>query len=195
MTRRISRLPPPAHVADPRQTRIRRTAAEDVDALPDLLANAASGVFCFQDHVHECSATATRPRAPPRKPSCGCVERCRGTVPRQAFGTWVLRLAVTAAGDQRRRVASDKSAPLSLASLEAVRGQRPEAAELLASLAALSPALRAPLVLRKVYGYGYAEIAALLGKPTGTVKAAVRRGRAAVIEELQRRRAPEGEGA
>ena len=33
---------------------------------------------------------------------------------------------------------------------------------LLAAMAALSAALRAPLVLREVYGYEYAEIAALL---------------------------------
>ena len=51
-----------------------------------------------------------------------------------------------------------------------------------------------PPVLREVYGYEYAEIAALLGKPVGTVKAAVHRGRAAVLEKLERRRAPEGEG-
>ena len=61
-------------------------------------------------------------------------------------------------------------------------------------MAALSAALRAPLVLREVYGYEYAEIAALLGKPVGTVKAAVHRGRATLVEELGRRRAPEGEG-
>jgi len=64
----------------------------------------------------------------------------------------------------------------------------------LAAMAALSAALRAPLVLREVYGYEYAEIAALLGKPVGTVKAAVHRGRATLVEELGRRRAPEGEG-
>ena len=113
-----------------------------------------------------------------------------------AFGTWGFRLAVTAALDQRRRLWRRAAAPLGPPPglPEATPEQRAEAAELLAAMAALSAALRAPLVLREVYGYEYAEIAALLGKPVGTVKAAVHRGRAAVLEKLERRRAPEGEG-
>jgi RNA polymerase sigma-70 factor (ECF subfamily) len=57
--------------------------------------------------------------------------------------------------------------------------------ERLASLVALLPeAQRAPVVLRHVVGLSYAEIAAALNCPEGTVKAQVSRGLALLRKEL-----------
>jgi RNA polymerase sigma-70 factor (ECF subfamily) len=190
-----SNLAQPSHqarVADPAADEIRRAAAGDMDAFRSIVRRHERLVFGV-------AYTVLGDRLDAEDAAQEAFLRLHRALPRYraeaAFGTWVFRLAVTAALDQRRRVSRRPAAPLPRESLEATPEQRAEAAELLASMAALSPALRAPLVLREVYGYEYAEIAALLGKPTGTVKAAVHRGRAALLAELQRRRAPKGEGA
>jgi RNA polymerase sigma-70 factor (ECF subfamily) len=115
-----------------------------------------------------------------------------------AFGTWVFRLAVTAALDHRRRLVRRPAVPHAEVPLavagEAGAEQLAEARELLAAIARLSPALRAPLVLRAVYGYEYAEIAALLGKPVGTVKAAVHRARQVLMAAQDTRAKGEQKG-
>jgi RNA polymerase sigma-70 factor (ECF subfamily) len=62
---------------------------------------------------------------------------------------------------------------------------RLDEAERLASLVALLPeTYRAPVVLRHVVGLSYAEIAAALDCPEGTVKAQVSRGLALLRKEL-----------
>jgi RNA polymerase sigma-70 factor, ECF subfamily len=181
-------------VADPLAGEIRRAAGGASDAFRGL-------VLRYERLVFGVAYTVLGDRHEAEDAAQEAFLRMHSALPRYraeaAFGTWVFRLAVTAALDQRRRASRRATAlmdspPIELR--EATPEQRAEAAELLGAMAALSPALRAPLVLREVYGYEYAEIAALLGKPMGTVKAAVHRGRAAVVEELQRRRAPGGEG-
>jgi RNA polymerase sigma-70 factor (ECF subfamily) len=49
-------------------------------------------------------------------------------------------------------------------------------------VATLSPVFRAPVVLRHAYGLSYEEVADVLGRPVGTVKAQVSRA----IQQLQR---------
>jgi RNA polymerase sigma-70 factor, ECF subfamily len=109
-----------------------------------------------------------------------------------AFTTWVFRLAVNAAADQarrRRRVfAPPRDPDAALPRLAPGADQTAEQAErcrrALAAMGGLRPALRRPLVLREIYGLGYEEIGDLLGRPVGTVKAAVSRGRAALLAAL-----------
>ena len=63
-------------------------------------------------------------------------------------------------------------------------------------LAGLSPAQRTAVVLRHVDGMSYAEIAEVVGKPEGTVKAHVHRGLAALRTALlAAERSPDGSGA
>ena len=180
-------------VADPPAADIQRAAAGDTDAFHSLVQR-------YQRLVLGVAYTVLGDWHDAEDAAQEAFLRLHRGLPQYraeaAFGTWVFRLAVTAALDQRRRLWRRAGAPLGPPPglPEATPEQRAEAAELLAAMAALSAALRAPLVLREVYGYEYAEIAALLGKPVGTVKAAVHRGRAAVLEKLERRRAPEGEG-
>lgn len=65
-----------------------------------------------------------------------------------------------------------------------------------ARLLALPARYRAPIVLRHVDDLGYSEIAEILGRPQGTIKAQVHRGlellRAALEAERRARDAPEG---
>jgi RNA polymerase sigma-70 factor (ECF subfamily) len=115
---------------------------------------------------------------------------------RSAFGTWVHRIATNASLDELRRrrrrplvaIADDGWSPTDdVADHSAERridavGER----ELLdAALAALPEDFRVPVVLRDVADLDYAEIAAVLGVPIGTVKSRIARGRAALAVTLR----------
>jgi RNA polymerase sigma-70 factor (ECF subfamily) len=180
-------------VPDPPADQIQRAAGGDADAFREIVLHYERLVFGVAYTVLGDSYDAEDAAQEAFLRLHRGLPRYRGEA---ALGTWVFRLAVTAALDQRRWLSRRAVVPLDTlpASPQATPEQRADAEELLTAMAALSAALRAPLVLREVYGYEYAEIAALLGKPVGTVKAAVHRGRAALVEELERRRAPEGEG-
>jgi len=56
--------------------------------------------------------------------------------------------------------------------------------EVVAQVAALAPSYRAPVVLRHAYGLSYEEVADVLGRPVGTVKAQVSRA----IQQLKEQR-------
>lgn len=110
-----------------------------------------------------------------------------------AFTTWVFRVAVNAALDQdrrrRRRSLPWREVAAQLPRVAPGTDQTAEQCErcheVLAAMGRLRPALRRPLVLREVYGLRYEEIGDLLGRPLGTVKAAVHRGRAALLAVLE----------
>ena len=122
----------------------------------------------------------------------------RGFRGEAAFTTWVFRVVVSAAQDHRRRRRRSLAAPpdgelaFVVGRREATVEERERAHAVLAAMATLRPALRGPLVLREVYGLEYGEISGLLGRPVGTVKAAVHRGRRALLTELQGRGAYDG---
>jgi RNA polymerase sigma-70 factor (ECF subfamily) len=193
MTSNTQQLRCSTGVADPPADQIQRAAAGDTDAFREIVLRYERLVFGVAYTVLGDSYEAEDAAQEAFLRLHRGLARYRGEA---AFGTWVFRLAITAALDQRRWLSRRAVVPLDPlpATPQATPEQRAEAQELLAAMAGLSGALRAPLVLREVYGYEYAEIAALLGKPVGTVKAAVHRGRAALAEELGRRRAPKGEG-
>jgi RNA polymerase sigma-70 factor (ECF subfamily) len=60
-------------------------------------------------------------------------------------------------------------------------------AEIRAAVAALRPEYRTVFVLFHEHGHAYEEIAAALGRPVGTVKTWLHRGRLEVLEHLKRR--------
>lgn len=112
---------------------------------------------------------------------------------RSALSTWVYRVATNAALDELRRRAR-RPMPLRsddpLPETGAVGGP-PAFDEALADRDALDRALaslpedfRAAVVLRDVAGLDYAEIAAVLGIPGGTVRSRIARGRAALAAAL-----------
>jgi len=101
---------------------------------------------------------------------------------RARFSTWCYRIATNAALDEARR-RSRRPAPV-----EIVPEPRTDAAyvdetvadriDVDAALARLSPDQRAAVALRDLLGLDYAEIAAVLEIPPGTVRSRIARGRA-----------------
>ena len=116
---------------------------------------------------------------------------------RSRFGTWAYRIAVNASLDElrrRRRRAdpglpgdADLSGPGAGPELIATT-VGPESAALTADVDAalrrLPPDFRAAVVLRDLCGLDYAEIAEILGVPTGTVRSRISRGRSALAPLL-----------
>ncbi len=119
---------------------------------------------------------------------------------RSRFGTWAYRIAVNASLDElrRRRRRADPGLPgdADLSGPGAGGGGfepvattvGPESAALAADVDAalrrLPPDFRAAVVLRDLCGLDYAEIAEILGVPTGTVRSRISRGRSALAPLL-----------
>ena len=115
-----------------------------------------------------------------------------------AFGTWLLRLAINVALNERgrRRVFLRRGGPdappeaTGQASVGAASGpeagllRAEAAAQLQRALRSLRPDHRAAVVLRDLEGLPYAEVAAVLAVPEGTAKGWVHRGRARLKELL-----------
>ncbi len=95
------------------------------------------------------------------------VNLCRNRVRRPALPTTPLAPLVEAGGEPAADASSD---PAALAA-EVARRER-----LGALLAALPDRYRVPVVLRHVDDLSYAELAEVLGRPEGTLKAQVHRG-------------------
>ena len=115
---------------------------------------------------------------------------------RSSFGTWAYRIATNASLDELRR---RKRRPMPSSNdddehrhhndiADPDSGQRIDAVgdhlALDAALRQLSDEYRLPVVLRDVADLDYAEIAAALDIPIGTVKSRIARGRAALAAAL-----------
>jgi len=110
---------------------------------------------------------------------------------RAAFTTWSHRIAVNAALDElrrTRRAAVPASEHLARVDTPAPAALGPERVvdrlDLEAALAALPEDYRTAVVLRDVADLDYAEIAATLDVPIGTVRSRIARGRAALAAAL-----------
>ena len=103
------------------------------------------------------------------------------------FSTWLFRLALTAAVDYRRheRVRPEPVEVPDVAGDAGEPGGGIDAATIVAALADLPEDYRVPTVLRDVYGLPYQEIAEITGRPLGTVKVMVHRGRASLRLKLR----------
>ncbi|MFZ1126155.1 MAG: RNA polymerase sigma factor [Candidatus Baltobacteraceae bacterium] len=119
-------------------------------------------------------------------------ERRRELSPRAWLYAIVLnRVRNRARSPARRTLSLDERCGASLAAdpreqPAAVVERRESAEALRAALGRLALKYRAPVVLRHVDGRSYAEIAAMLGRPAGTIKAEVHRGLAQLRKELRR---------
>jgi len=110
---------------------------------------------------------------------------------RAAFSTWVYRVATNACLDElRRRRRRPEPVEPDDASARAWRDEPADdqrIADGLAideALAGLPEEFRVAVVLRDVIGLDYAEIAAVLSIPPGTVRSRIARGRAALARTL-----------
>jgi RNA polymerase sigma-70 factor (ECF subfamily) len=105
-----------------------------------------------------------------------------------AFSTWLFRLALTASVDYQRR---ERRRPEPVEVPDLVDEGSPDlgdgvtAAALTSALHDLPADYRVPTVLRDVYGLPYQEIADVTGRPLGTVKVMVHRGRASLRLRLR----------
>ena len=114
---------------------------------------------------------------------------------RSTFGTWVYRIATNASLDELRRRKRrplgnlvDRDDGTEMEHADPDSGVRVDAIDdrmlLDLALAALPEDFRLPVVLRDVGDLDYAEIAAVIGIPVGTVKSRIARGRAALALAL-----------
>jgi RNA polymerase sigma-70 factor (ECF subfamily) len=115
---------------------------------------------------------------------------------RSSFGTWTYRIATNASLDELRRrkrratptATDDDPEHHHNETADPDSGQRIDAVgdhlALDAALRDLNDDYRLPVVLRDVADLDYAEIAAVLEIPVGTVKSRIARGRAALAESL-----------
>ncbi len=108
-----------------------------------------------------------------------------------AFSTWLFRVVASSAVDLRRRERRRPEAvslpPEIVDQVTPLLGEGPTAAALLAALGELPDDYRTPTVLRDVYGMPYREIAQMTGRPLGTVRVMVHRGRASLRLNLRAR--------
>ncbi|HZX55941.1 MAG TPA: RNA polymerase sigma factor [Ilumatobacteraceae bacterium] len=114
---------------------------------------------------------------------------------RSSFGTWAYRIATNASLDELRR-RKRRAVPTSTDDDEHGRSHHAdpdgggrieglaEHMSLTAALASIPEDYRVPVVLRDVADLDYAEIAAILDIPPGTVRSRIARGRAALAAAL-----------
>lgn len=111
--------------------------------------------------------------------------------PARRFGPWLMRIVANAAADRRRRLKvrrADDLSPITAAddpSPAVVTDRRAFADALRRALQELPEGQRTAVVLFDVEGYTHAEIAEILGIPTGTVRSHVFHARRALRERLR----------
>jgi RNA polymerase sigma-70 factor (ECF subfamily) len=108
---------------------------------------------------------------------------------RAKFSTWCYRVATNAALDEARR-RGRRPAPVEIVPEPRSDAVHLDAAvadrlDVDAALARLSPEHRAAVALRDLVGLDYAEIAAVVRIPPGTVRSRIARGRAALADLME----------
>ncbi|HZS13599.1 MAG TPA: RNA polymerase sigma factor [Candidatus Dormibacteraeota bacterium] len=180
------------------------------DALTALLARDPDAGFerlvrCFQDRIYGLALTLTGSPADAEEVAQDTFVRAHRAL--QSYGAeriealrirpWLHRIALNVVRN-RVRVRRVATVELSEAGLVAdATAARPEsvvlgrasAAEMRDLVASLPVAYRDSVVLRHVQQLSYAEVASVLGKPEGTVKANVHRGLGLLRHALEDREA------
>jgi len=112
---------------------------------------------------------------------------------RSRFTTWMFRVATNAALDEarrrRRRPVASEHLP-DLASVADTGDAVDARLDVDAALATLPPDFRAAVALRDLAGLDYAEIAAVLDIPIGTVRSRIARGRSVLADRIGNRTHP-----
>jgi RNA polymerase sigma-70 factor (ECF subfamily) len=174
------RLPP-----DPSPADLARAAAGDRQAFRLIVERYQTMVYSVAYNVLGAHADAEDAAQDAFLRCYRCLPQYRSEA---SFSTWLFRLALTTAVDCRRRerrrpepvempdIADDSAPQL---------GEGVDAATLVHALGDLPEDYRTPTVLRDLYGLPYQEIAELTGRPLGTVKVMVHRGRASLRLRLK----------
>jgi RNA polymerase sigma-70 factor (ECF subfamily) len=110
---------------------------------------------------------------------------------RARFTTWCYRVATNAALDEirrrKRRPMPVETLPDAPGSTTGIDDHVADVLDVDAALAELAPEFRTAVALRDLADLDYAEIAAVLGIPPGTVRSRIARGRAALADRLGNR--------
>jgi RNA polymerase sigma-70 factor, ECF subfamily len=168
---------------DPSPRVLTRAAAGDVEAFTEIVER-------YQDMVYSVTYKILGHHADAEDAAQDAFLRCyrklsqfRGEA---SFSTWLFRLAVASAVDLRRRERRrPQPAPEVGDEAASPAGHPTDTASLIAALRELPDDYRVPTVLRDVYGLPYQEIAEVTGRPLGTVKVMVHRGRASLRLRLR----------
>lgn len=170
---------------DPSAADLARAAAGDEQAFRDLVERYQGMVYTVAHNILGDHADAEDAAQEAFLRLYRKLRQFRGE---SSFGTWLYRLTATTAVDYRRRerrTPPQVDAREPLADPEQTVLERAGYAELVRAVHALPVDYCLPLVLRDVHGLEYREVAELLGRPLGTVKAMVHRGRNAVRLRLR----------
>ena len=157
---------------------VRAASEGDVDSFAELVRGYQTPVYRFLRHF---LGDATMAEDVAQETFVRAYQRLGSFRFQSKFSTWVFSIArnagVDAVRSQGRRLRLvDRAAPPTPSVDPAA------SAEVTASLAALAPRLREPLLLVEVLGLTYREAAAVLGVPEGTVKSRVFHAREALAD-------------
>ena len=161
---------------EPEPAVVRAAAEGDVDSFAELVRGYQTPVYRFLRHF---LGDATMAEDVAQETFVRAYQRLGSFRFQSKFSTWVFSIArnagVDAVRSQGRRLRLvDRADPPSPSVDPAA------SAEVAASLAALAPRLREPLLLVEVLGLSYREAASVLGVPEGTVKSRVFHAREAL---------------
>ena len=95
--------------------------------------------------------------------------------------SWLLTIARRTAADRVRYEIARPTASCSPSTCRGAVADGADRVEIAAMLAWLAPERREALVLTQMFGYSYAETAAIVGVPVGTVRSRVARARADLL--------------
>lgn len=121
--------------------------------------------------------------------------KARKYKPIAPFSSWIFAIASNLAKSELKKMRRISTVPL-----EAVQYKIPEssyshrhkdsdlARELKKALNALPPRYKIPVILKDIEGFSQEEIAQILKKPLGTIKARISRGRKYLKKELKKSR-------
>jgi RNA polymerase sigma-70 factor, ECF subfamily len=163
---------------DPSPDVLARAAAGDVEAFTEIVERYQGMVYSVAYKIlgHHADAEDAAQDAFLR-----CYRAIRQFRGEASFSTWLFRVVVASAVDLRRRERRrPQPVPEVGEELAAPACPPTDTASLVAALRELPEEYRVPIVLRDVYGFPYQEIAEVTGRPLGTVKVLVHRGRASM---------------
>ncbi|MBC5809283.1 MAG: RNA polymerase sigma factor [Candidatus Eremiobacteraeota bacterium] len=186
--------------ADRLQNDVAAGLARDVDAnFERMVTTYRDRVFAFTLNLtadrHEAEEIAQETFVSAYRALCGYAPARRRSLSMRA---WLFTIALNRVRNRTRSKTARRLVPLDAANeLPAGARERPEAvaerraasSELRSALARLPLKVRSVVVLRHIDGYSYDAIAALLGRPAGTVKSDVHRGLARLRADLETRNA------
>ncbi len=169
-----------AALPDPTPAEVARAAGGDVAAFRLIVER-------YQGMVYSVAYSVLGDRTDAEDAAQEAFLRCYRKLPQfrgeATFSTWLFRLTLTASVDYQRRERR-RPEPMEVPEVAdesaGVLGDGISVAALTSALHDLPEDYRVPTVLRDVYGLPYQEIADLTGRPLGTVKVMVHRGRASL---------------